>query len=48
MTKKKNDWECVEVKTGKSRQTRAQKNFEKAAKQKGEKYTLQREEPSFY
>lgn len=46
-SKKEDDWEYVEVKTGKARQTKAQRAFEKEVKRKGGKYTLQRESPWF-
>ncbi len=48
MVKKKDDWEYVEVKAGKARQTKAQTRFEKETKRKGGRYTVQREEVAFY
>ena len=46
--KKRDNWEYVEVKTGKARQTKAQTRFERETKRKGGRYTVQREEVVFY
>jgi hypothetical protein len=42
MVKKKDDWEYVEVKTGKARQTKSQKQLEKKVKKTGGKYSVER------
>ena len=44
MKKNEDEWEHVEVKTGKSRQTKPQKEFQEEVEESGGKYTVQREE----
>ena len=44
---RKSRWEYVEVKTGKARQTKSQKEFEKEVRNKGGKYTVERINPFF-
>jgi len=42
MSKKSNDWEYVEVKTGRARKTKSQKKFKNEVEEDGETYVEKR------